>query len=137
MWTTGNSESILFFLKRKKEYKPKKLLVVILTIVLLEQFIKLLTPVTMKRNLCHMGSLKKKNTHTHARQVMIMSNNTDSLCMLLYIYRMEIRARRPLRGCQHWIFFAFFDDMFVDFPIQAFVGHLCRMKTWNCPHIRV
>lgn len=68
MWKTGNSESILFFSKKQKkeEYKPKKLLGVILTIVLLEQFIKLLTPVTMERNVCHMESLKKKkNTHTH------------------------------------------------------------------------
>lgn len=83
MWSTGNSESILFFSKKKKEYKPKKLLVVILTIILLEQFIKLLTPVMMERNVCHMGVFKKTHTHTHL--VMVMSNNTDSLCMLLYI----------------------------------------------------
>lgn len=48
---------------------------------------------------------------------------------------MEIRTRRPLWGCQRWIFFAFFNDMSVVFSIWAFASRRSRMETWNCPRI--
>lgn len=53
---------------------------------------------------------------------------------------MEIRTRRPLWGCQRWIFFAFFNNVssfFFFFQSEHLWVIVWRMKTWNCPRILV